>query len=393
MASIHKRGEAWQVKWRGLDGRQHAQGCPDHATAKRVKLAVESARSEGRDWSPPRPGGVPNLEVMMADVIRSRSLRASAGYARLLTIAAGQLCTVIETQHRRSAMASDLSRQALVDLHCWLTQPHATEHNPRTRAQHSARCSPRTASGRVRLVLTLWADLYAHDVHGPYVPRPPAHLNELPHEESPALPAPTWSEMDAAILCQVEQLPTWYQDQLLLIARFTGLRASQIMSLRWEWVDLDRAQLWVHPSVGKTQQERRGRRVPLSPHLVERMAGWGRRDGYVVDTGTPQRTVTRRSVQRCWEAAGVRREVWSPTEDHRGQPLHAFRHGVATGLLMGGAPEYLVARFLGHQARTVTTSTYADMDSLMLPQLREVVAMIPPIIEQPNVVSLDSRRG
>lgn len=388
MASIHKRRGKYQVRWRDRAGQQRARGAPDHATAKRIARAIEQALAEGRDWAPPRPGAVPGLEVMLADVIRARSLSCSPGHVKNLTLAGGQLLTMIEGRLGRPARAEDLSQQVLIDLHTWLTQAHPTDHNPTTRRQHRVVCNPRTATARVQLVRSLWASLHAHEEHGGHVPAPPPRIEGLPAAEAPLQAAPTWAEMDAAITAEVPLLPAWYQEQLLTLARFTGLRASQLMALRWEWVDLEAGMLWVHPSIGKSRQERRGRRVPLSPHLVSRMAGWGRREGFVVDTGTPGRTVRRQSLYRCWEASGARREAWAPSVGSRGQPLHAYRHGLATGLLLEGAPEYLVARLLGQAARTVTVARYADQDTLLLPRLREVVALIPDIGAAAGVVPL-----
>ena len=379
MASIYTRGNGFQVKWRALDGSQKARQCPDKTTAKRLKRTIEQHLSEGRDWTPPRPGGVPDLEVMFADVIRARSINASPGHVRNMTLAVGQLLTMLEEQLRRPARPSDLTRQSMIDLHLWLVRPHVTEHNPTTTKQHLAQCNPRTAAARVKGVLSLWKDLAGHEEHGDWVARPPNRMPELPSEEPPVLPAPTWAEMDGAILAAVPMAPAWYQEQLLTLARFTGLRRSQLMSLRWDWVDMDQATLWVHPSIGKSRQEKRGRRIPLSPHLVELMAGWGRREGFVIDTGTDARHVHRATIYRCWGLAGVRREVWGPVDGRRGQPVHAFRHGLATELLLAGAPEHLVQRYLGHQGATMTTKRYADGDALMLGPMREMVAQIPAI--------------
>ncbi len=53
------------------------------------------------------------------------------------------------------------------------------------------------------------------------------------------------------------------------------------MQLRWDDLDLAEAVLEIRRELGKTQQERRGRRVPISRHLVDELAGWPRASEHV----------------------------------------------------------------------------------------------------------------
>jgi len=64
----------------------------------------------------------------------------------------------------------------------------------------------------------------------------------------------------------------------------------------------------------------------------------------------------------------------------KGQPFHAFRHGVITGLVVARAPLHLVRYLVGHKQEGVTAGVYTDWTAL-LPALREVVELIPPMGE------------
>jgi integrase len=76
-----------------------------------------------------------------------------------------------------------------------------------------------------------------------------------------------------------------WRARLCTLLRFTGLRVDeQVMKLRWSDVDLERAELTIRGELGKSAAEREGRIVPISPHLVEILSGWGVREGYLVGT-------------------------------------------------------------------------------------------------------------
>nr|MCP4921051.1 site-specific integrase [Pseudomonadota bacterium] len=129
--------------------------------------------------------------------------------------------------------------------------------------------------------------------------------------------------------------------------------------------------------------------VPVSPHLLEELAGWGRREGFVIDTRRVSRgkASTSRTVHH-----GYVKTIWTRTsvpEDRYRQPCHCFRKGFISGLLRSGAREYAVKRLVGH-ASGVTIDVYAD-DSAIESDLRAAVAMVPRIApqEQPKVISLD----
>ena len=181
----------------------------------------------------------------------------------------------------------------------------------------------------------------------------------------------------------------WYAI-LLLILRFTGLRKGQAMRLQWDDLDLTANMLRIRPELGKTRSERQGRVIPVSPYLGEELAGLGRREGFIIDTAGANRVAKTEMVMAAWSRAGVREQVWAGIADkRRAQPCHAMRHGFITGLLAGGAKRELVQVLVGHKGDI--TSRYTDHTHL-LPQLREVVALVPPLHDV-EVTLRNSGRG
>ena len=63
---------------------------------------------------------------------------------------------------------------------------------------------------------------------------------------------------------------TQWQRNLAVLLAFTGLRVNQAMRLKWPDFDFGRGELRIRPELGKSRQERRGRHVPISEHLLTR---------------------------------------------------------------------------------------------------------------------------
>lgn len=383
MASLHKKDNgAWSIRWRCPVRRRNCQYTPEDQRktwVERLKRDIERTCDEGIVWVPPskRASEQPDLEILIADIIRDRGRKLKPRSLDMLRMVMGQFADAVRWRHgladEEPLTPLQLTRQALADF--WDHQVH----------QRGVK--PRVAAKRIPMVLDVWRRLHEHDIHGPLIPIP-RRLEDLPDVTSPRLPSPTWAEMDAAI----QHAWGWYA-HLLLVQRFTGLRVGQVMRLTREDIDLRRATLRVRGELGKSREERRGRTVPISAHLVEELATWGTWTGpLLVMTRRPKgeapelagkpRTAGRpkcEALQLAWERAGVRREVWAGSEEHRGQPSHAMRHGFITGLRKLGVDLELVQFLVGHTSGTVTTEVYTDFD-LMEDELRAAVGRIPPLI-------------
>lgn len=332
MASITKRGRRYQVKWRE-HGRQRSRTCPDHDTAKQLQREVERQLALHGRYRPPTRA--PTVEDAMSAYTDDRARVLAPGSLRNVEVALGHLLASLERSHR-TPLLSDLSRQAMRDLWSYLTGARGI--------------SPHTAAGHVRQAQRWWR--WADAEYPDTCPRC-APIDLPATRPALALVAPTWAQMDAAVE-EAYQVPrasgrahspqgTWY-GRAFEVARATGLRAGQIRGLRWDDLDLDAGTLTVRGELGKSRSESRGRVIPLAPVLVESMAGWGRREGWLVPHPRQRRprSFDPSTCRAIWTRTGAPAEVYR-------QPMHTFRKGFETRLLELGADYRAVEALVGHQ--------------------------------------------
>ena len=351
MANIEKRGRRYTVRWRDGAGEQHRRTCPDLRTAKRVQREVEQARALGDDWRPRDESTTPDLEMIFQAYLDDRARLLRAATLQQQYIGLRLFLEFLRRRRARGRLLPDLLSQAsLAGFYTYMREERQN--------------TELSASQRVRMVHRAWRWAYDAEPFEDVVPRP--RLIDLP-DAGPELRvvAPTWAQCDRAI----EQANGWYA-RLMTVLRYTGLRKSQAMALRWDDLDVQEALLTVRPELGKSRQERRGRVVPVSPHLIEAVAGWGVREGWLVKTRGPARRVDNPALHRAWRLSGAPREVWR-------QPCHAFRKAFVTRLVSAGVQEHLVKTLVGH-ARGVTGDVYTDVAGIT-DRLREAVALVPAV--------------
>jgi integrase len=130
--------------------------------------------------------------------------------------------------------------------------------------------------------------------------------------------------------------------RLLLLS---GCRKSEILSLRWEWVDVERGVLRLPDS--KTG----AKVVPLAAAAVKLLAALPRRGDYVLPAATGAGYYT--GLQKDWERVRARTGL-------AGVRVHDLRHSFASFAVADGSSLYLIGKVLGHkQART--TEIYAHL--------------------------------
>lgn len=261
---------------------------------------------------------------------------------------------------------AQMSRQVLADFNAWLARADTSLHGKDPRA--AATIAKNTA-----IVQRMWWWWFDADETGK---TPPPKKLRMPAQVRRRTMAPTWAEMDACIAaCRID----WHR-QLATLLRFTGLRVSQALALVWADFDLERGELHVRPELGKSAQEMTGRVVPISPHLVAILAGWGRREGFVVQCSRSARLARPRDLERAWARAEVRK-------DARRQPHHAFRKGFVSELKRLGADNDAVEVLVGHSLGL--RGVYTDSDAI---PLRAAVALIPPLAAS-NVLQMKAREA
>lgn len=259
-----------------------------------------------------------------------------------------------ERAGQKQRLSPDLLTKRLLSEWCEYLKTHGLHGRPRKSG---------TIRKLVGIIQLAWEWGYNDDEFGDYVPRP--RRIRLPPDDGLPPIAPTWEEMDGCI----HAIKTW-QKHLCIVLRFTGLRVQQAMGLRWTDFDFERGLLHFRGELGKSKQERRGRVIPVSPHLLAELETWERKEEWlIVSDRKPgscrERLARSRDTVAAWQRAGVREEAWK-------QPHHAFRKGFITGLKRAGADtdavEYLVGHSLGLRG------VYTDPEAF---GLREAVALVP----------------
>lgn len=199
----------------------------------------------------------------------------------------------------------------------------------------------------------------------------------------------TWGNLaDACAACGVKDSATLRahmkrSDDAGLEPAWNNISTGRVPRFQF---DLDRATMRVRPELGKSTQERTGRTVPISQRLVAILAGWGRREGYVVEstrTGARERVARDRDMALAWARAGVRTEAWA------GRPHHAFRKGFVSGLKREGADSDAVEMLIGHSLGL--RGVYTDPDAI---PMRAAVALAPPLFTgTATVLQLTARKA
>lgn len=265
---------------------------------------------------------------------------------------------------RTSAMRSDsvFSREMLGQFYDFLRTTNSRLGRPR---------SERTCQSYVITVSELWKWAADHEEHRG-VPR--WRMLELRTPAAPPRPpAPTWAQMDAVIVELERSVRRQWLARLAIVMRCTGLRVDQAAAVTWGDFDLTHPGLMtVRGELGKTDPERRGRTVPVSPVLLAEMRTWSRPQLGAVVGGPPGGSQGRRerTVGNAWRATGAPSAIWS------GRPEHCFRRGFQTGLIDLGADPFAVEFLVGHQLPG-QMDTYTDPRAW---KPRLAVDLVPPIV-------------
>ena len=177
---------------------------------------------------------------------------------------------------------------------------------------------------------------------------------------------------------------------LLMVAVFTGLRASELRGLRWEDIDLTHAKLHVRQradrlnNIGSPKSKAGRRTVPLLPETIKVLREWKvkcpRKDGRL-DLAFPNgegnvewhTNLVLRGLQPTLIDAGVTKpaldDKGKPVRDEDGKPMveakysgmHALRHFYASWCASIGLSMKQVQARMGHSNIAVTMDTYTHL--------------------------------
>lgn len=367
MASVKKRGSVWVVRWRdgGRGARAHQLTRSTERAAHALAEEVERAIERWGRYEPARSTRPTALRVILdgfiADSARRHAPGTTRNYAQHL---------LLFREWAGDVDADALSHRLLSDYQLHLVAAETGRH------MHGRGAN--TVQKHFAAIEQAWTWAWQRQARGEYQGVPQPDSLGLRRAPAPHKLAPSWVQMDACI----GAAGGWQRD-LYVVLRCTGLRVQQALGLRWDDLRLDLGILHLRPELGKSAQEKRGRWVPLAPVLVTELAGWGRREGWLVECGRERREARARDAQRAWTRAGVDSAVWD------GCAHHAFRAGFSSGLKRAGADTEAVEYLVGH-SRGIREH-YVGPDSL---PLVAAVALVPPIgVVVDNVRALPAREG
>jgi integrase len=243
--------------------------------------------------------------------------------------------------------------------------------------------------GAARSALEMWRWVSDDPVTYPGVPVPPRESKAvLPHAPlySPP-PAPTLAEVDACL----RHLPIDAEQSRRIgaLLRYTGLRITQVVTLRRQDLDFDARTLVVR--TGKSRWEKAERRtVPVARGLLAEIAPWARDlapEAFLFPAwgvaGAEKHASARPEVfAAAWREAvrwrEAREEVWNPANRAIARPEHAFRAALQAVLAEGGASEPLLDVLVGHRGKSTRDRHYVPPD-VVFARLREALDALPAV--------------
>lgn len=146
---------------------------------------------------------------------------------------------------------------------------------------------------------------------------------------------------------------------MVKVAVLSGLRLGELLSLRWQDIDLDQGELHVKNSKDFTTKSKRNRVIPMNTDLQALLVDWREESGaefplvFHREGGLRWRVYT---VSLRFKQAVKRSGL--PSERIKALHFHSLRHTFATWLLQRSVPIYTVSRLLGH-ASVKTTEIYS----------------------------------
>ena len=132
----------------------------------------------------------------------------------------------------------------------------------------------------------------------------------------------------------------------------TGCRLSEVVTLRWDWVDLDRLVIMLPDT--KTG----ARSIMISTATEALLRPIAQPTGFVLPGASPEKSITVNMVEHCW------RRIRTAAQINNGR-LHDFRHTVGTYGSRIGSNAFIIRDLLGHKTLAMT-GRYVEKDAVPL---------------------------
>jgi len=235
--------------------------------------------------------------------------------------------------------------------------------------------SPSTVNLMVRVILKL---PFTHAINSGKLIRNP--LNLVKQIKAKASVKSTFTlEQVKALLISVNSDSDWRG--MILCSFYTGMRLSDIQSLKWKNLDLDGE----IPTISFFQKKAGGQVIiPIHPQLLEFFRGRGPRsktEGYFEIFWSKSARTTQHLSQQfgdLMEKAGIEREVLRRGEGKgrrvHSLSFHSFRHTFTSFLFNAGIPSEVRQKLTGHG---VTRDSHSRYTHAQLETLRNAINVLP----------------
>jgi integrase len=155
---------------------------------------------------------------------------------------------------------------------------------------------------------------------------------------------------------------------LALLDAATGLRASELLAIRWSDVGFENLQLNVtrsiwHQVVGNCKTEASAKPVPMDSYMAEDLLRWRRQSPYPMDSDYVFASPTMKGKQPYWPDNLMKRYIKPVARKagiNKNIGWHTFRHSFGTLLKANGEDVKTVQELLRHANSRITLDVYTQ---------------------------------
>lgn len=337
MASIRKRGDSYQVRYRDPAGKEHARNFDLLRDAKAFRASVESDMSRGQYVNPSDKTTLAEYAWRWAED-QNHNPRTRKR---------------IESMFRHHVEGCPIGSRRLAtikpsDMQEWVTD----------RARVLAASTVRNLVGNVRSVFRA---AVADDLIGAS-PFDKGRRIMLPEADAPEVTPPTAAQVHAIAAAMPDRLAA-----MPIVQAGCGLRLGELLALRVCDVDFLRFTVRVDGQIAAGTRQRCApktkwsvRTVRLLPHVADALAAHlaaypAKRDGYIFTTeeagGPYGHAYVEKRFRKACAAAGL----------PAGMVPHHLRHTFASVSYAAGETPKAIARQLGHRNERLFVSTYGHV--------------------------------